>query len=113
MTRGEEEQNFNGHLVHAIFAAKPDTVAGPVHYVGQWVIFVVRRVLPEPLPLAAVSAKIARRLRAHPPQRALQSFANTYQQEWRSRTHCQTGFVVPECSESPVQPQPEIRLLAR
>jgi hypothetical protein len=112
MTRGEEEEHFNGHLVHEIFAAKPHIVGAPVPYVGKWVIFVVRRVLSARLPLAVVSGKIARRIRDEEAGRTLRSFMRSFQYQWRTRTHCQAGFVVPECSESTTHPEVAGLLLA-
>lgn len=41
-TTEEDKVAFNGHLVHAIFAAPLNKVAGPVSYAGRWVILVVR-----------------------------------------------------------------------
>jgi hypothetical protein len=99
-TPQEEKRNFNGSLVHAIFAAPLHIVAPPVSYLGLWVVFVVRNSNRVVLRLPEATHTIAERLLTAHQQDALNAFAMKYQREWRARTTCRPGFIVPKCSES-------------
>lgn len=106
-TLQEEEQDLNGHLVHAIFAAPIHRISGPVAYVGKWVIFVVRKVDRGPLGFPGATAEIGARLIRARRQAALKDFLVRYRREWRTKTSCRTGYVVPGCSESDESPPSE------
>ncbi|HEX4435323.1 MAG TPA: peptidylprolyl isomerase [Solirubrobacteraceae bacterium] len=106
-TPGEEERNFDGELVRAIFAAPLHVVGGPVRYAGHWVIFVVRQANRGPyvLPTDVTAAESALNV-AHQ-QVALKAFSAKYQREWKTRTICSTRFVIANCSESHEQLPPQ------
>jgi hypothetical protein len=108
----QEEQNFNGHLVHAIFTAPLEKIIGPVSYAGKWVIFVVRGVNRGPLGVPAITAEFTERLLSAHRQLALKAFIARYRREWRARTFCGAGYVVPGCSESHENSELEVDPLA-
>jgi foldase protein PrsA len=96
----EEAHRDNGALVHAIFAAKLGTVAGPVRFHHAWALVVVRKVVPARIkPLAAVREEIAKRLASERRALARQSFIAAYRRKWIARTDCRPGFVVQKCSQ--------------
>ena len=91
-TPQEEEHDLNGHLVHAIFAAPAQKMAGPVSYLGNWVIFVVRHTDREP-------PEVPQGLLRTRQQQALAAFVSRYRRRWRAETVCRAGFIVSRCSE--------------
>jgi len=89
----------NGKLVHMIFAATPGRVAGPAIFNGQWVLAVVRKLIPAGIqPLAAVRGELSKTLAAERRQRALKRFAAAYIRKWTASTSCSPGYVVQRCS---------------
>jgi hypothetical protein len=97
--------NFTGTpekaaLVSAIFAARPGTVGRPIRLERNWVIFVVRKVLPpRPRPLAKVHAEVLTRLRASRQRELRARFDSEYTKLWRSKTICRSGYVAPGCPQ--------------
>jgi parvulin-like peptidyl-prolyl cis-trans isomerase-like protein len=99
-TPSEESHEDNGRLVHAIYAAKLGTVAGPVRFHHGWALAVVRKILPARIrPLMAVEDGIVSRLTSQRRERARQRFIEAYRRKWVARTDCRPGFVVQKCSE--------------
>jgi foldase protein PrsA len=91
---------FNTGLLHAIFAARPGRLSGPVSFNDAWTLLVVRRVEPgEFIPLATIEPWISKRLLDGRRRRALARFAGPYSAKWRSRTSCSVRFVVAKCKQ--------------
>lgn len=99
-TPQEEEQDLNGRLMHTVFAAPIHKTVGPVDYFGKWVIFVVRDIDRGPLGSAQGTTEATEHILRARRQVALQAFILQYRREWRTKTYCRDGFVVPDCSES-------------
>ena len=87
-------------LLRAIFDAPIEQVAGPVKYVGRWVILVVRNASQGAYVLPADAERVAARLDKRRRQRAFTAFLSQLQHRWKARTICRIGFVVPMCAES-------------
>ncbi len=92
-------------LVHAVFAARPGQITGPVRAtpatqptVTDYYLFEVTGERPaSPQPLGRVTGQIRQTLAEQERPRALAAFTRAYELRWRSRTLCATGYVVPEC----------------
>jgi len=99
-TAYEAAHRSNGKLVHAIFAATPDKLAGPVPFKERWVLLVVRRIVPGTRkPIDQVAEAIATRLLAQRRNTIEPGFLGAYRSRWRKRTKCRPGFVVQQCAE--------------
>lgn len=110
-TPGEEERNFDGGLVHAIFAAPLHKLGGPVRYAGNWVIFIVRSVDYGSYVLPADATTVGERLQEARRQDTLRAFRAKYAHEWKARTICHTAYIVSRCSESSETPSGSNSLL--
>jgi foldase protein PrsA len=87
-------------LDHAIFAAKPNVLSGPVRIELGYYVFVVRRVYPPvQKPLAQVAASIRRELPNVLYHRALATFVKEWRKRWTARTDCRPGYVVAKCRQ--------------
>jgi hypothetical protein len=99
-TPAEAKNRRNGQLVHMIFAATPGRVAGPALFNGEWVLAVVRRLIPAGIqPLVAVRHELSKTLATARRRRALKRFTAAYMRKWSARTSCSTGFTVQKCSQ--------------
>jgi hypothetical protein len=99
-TPAEAARFPNGQLVHTIFAATPGRVAGPARYNGQWVLAVVRKLIPSAIqPLGVVRGELSKTLAADRRKQSLKRFAATYVRRWTANTSCSPGYVVQQCSE--------------
>ncbi|MFI5091171.1 MAG: peptidyl-prolyl cis-trans isomerase [Terriglobales bacterium] len=88
-------------LDHAIFAAKPNTLSGPVHISLGYYVFEVKRVIPPvQRTLAQVQASIRPQLPMILYKQALLEFVKAWRERWRARTDCQAGYVVAKCRQS-------------
>lgn len=93
-------------LVHAVFAARPYRVEGPVLAaaaarpgVTEYFLFEVtggRAASREPL--SQVSEQIDRTLTRQAKERSLAQFTSSWERHWRLRTLCAPEDLVPECS---------------
>jgi hypothetical protein len=109
----EDAHRENGRMVRAIFATPPGRIGGPVIFHGKWVLLVVRRLVPGRIkPFESVRAVIAEGLSAGRQRRALTSFLDAYQHEWRAKTYCDADYIVQRCSEYRGRPVPADALLA-
>ncbi len=99
-TPAEAAKLPNGQLVHMIFAATPGRVAGPALYNGQWVLVVVRNLIPAGVqPLAVVRGELSKTLAAERRAQSLKRFAAAYVRRWTASTSCSPGYVVQKCSQ--------------
>jgi hypothetical protein len=89
-----------GKLAHMIFAATPGRVAGPARFFDDWVLAVVRKLIPAGIqPLAAVRRELSKTLAVARRERTLKRFAAAYVRNWSARTSCSAGYVVQKCSQ--------------
>jgi hypothetical protein len=87
-------------LDHAIFAAKPNVLSGPVKIsLGYYVFEVKRTHPPRPSTLAQVQTKIRRELPKELYKEALVAFVRIWRARWTARTNCQPSYVVPKCRQ--------------
>jgi len=87
-------------IVKAIFAARPNTLEGPVMLNGLYAFFQVTRIMPGGLqPLSQVRSSIEASLASRVRQRARASFLEGWRSKWTAKTSCQAGFVVQGCRQ--------------
>jgi len=87
-------------LDHAIFAAKPNVLSGPVGISLGYYIFEVKRVHPpEQKTLAQVQATIRQQLPEILYKQALAAFIKAWRERWRARTDCRPSYVVTNCRQ--------------
>jgi parvulin-like peptidyl-prolyl isomerase len=87
-------------LDHAIFAAKPNVLSGPVGIsLGYYVFEVKRTHPPQQKTLAQVQAAIKQQLPEILYKRALAAFVRGWRHRWRARTDCRPGYVVTKCRQ--------------
>jgi parvulin-like peptidyl-prolyl isomerase len=98
-------------LDHAIFAARPSVLSGPVGIsLGYYVFRVTRTYPPHQYTFAEVQSRIRAELSNLLYKQELTSFITTWRRRWRPRTDCQPGYVVPKCrqfSSSSSKPEQE------
>lgn len=87
-------------LDHAIFAAKPNVLSGPVGIsLGYYVFEVKRTYPPHQKTLAQSQAAIKQQLPNEMYKQALVAFISTWRLRWRARTDCEAGYVVTKCRQ--------------
>jgi PPIC-type PPIASE domain len=87
-------------LSKAIFAAKLDTLTGPVTIrLGSYVFEAKSQTPGYERPLKQVEAQIRGEIAKEAQTRTFAAYMNSWKRRWTARTHCQPGFVVPKCSE--------------
>ena len=87
-------------LDHAIFAAKPNVLSGPVAINLGYYVFEVKRTYPaQQKTLAQSEAAIKAELPQSLYLQALTSFITKWRERWTAQTDCQPGYVVPKCSQ--------------
>jgi foldase protein PrsA len=102
-----------GPLERAIYAARVNTLTGPVKEDVDYSLFEIKHITPgRQQTLPEVRERIRRKLSAERQQRALAEFARQWQSRWSARTSCRAGYVIPGCrqykgrltSENPFNP---------
>ena len=87
-------------LDHAIFAAKPNVLSGPVGISLGYYVFEVKRTLPpHQKTLAQVQATIRQELPKILYKQVLVEFIKGWRQRWTARTDCRAGYVVTHCRQ--------------
>lgn len=87
-------------LDHAIFAARPNVLSGPVKINLGYYVFEVKRMLPPvQKPLAEVQLSIRQQLPEILYNHALVAFVSAWRERWTARTDCQPGYVVAKCRQ--------------
>jgi hypothetical protein len=90
----------NGALLRTIFSAHVGVIAPPVEYNNEWVLVLVRQLLPGRLePLKNQRAKIVKLLTQRRRQVAVARFLTAYTKRWTARTSCSAGYIVPRCKQ--------------
>jgi foldase protein PrsA len=113
VVKGQEEKALDA----AVFAAKANTLQGPVKTPFGVYVFRVKHTTPgTKQTLAQSEASIKQQLTATGQQSALTNFVKNFKKKWKAKTDCRTGFVVMDCkqykepktgapSSTPVTPQ--------
>jgi hypothetical protein len=87
-------------ILRAIFAAKANTLVGPLPLNGMWCFFQVTHVVPGVVqPLASVQGAIARQLASDRQRRELPRLVAAWRAKWIARTDCRPGYVVQKCRQ--------------
>jgi hypothetical protein len=87
-------------LDHAIFAAKPHLLSGPVGISLGYYVFKVTRTYPaRQYSFTQAGPKIMRVLPKTLYKAAFAAYVRGWRQRWRARTDCQPGYVVPKCRQ--------------
>ena len=96
VVKGQEQKALDA----AIFAAKPNTLTGPVKTPFGYYIFEVTAVHPpSQQTLAQVKESIKQQLTAQQQQGALTKFVASFKKKWEGRTDCRTEYVVMDCKQ--------------
>jgi hypothetical protein len=94
-------------LDHAVFAAQPGSLGGPVAVpsAGTFYVFRVLETIPRHVkPLREVAGRIRQTLMASQQQSAYEALVAGWLRRWRQRTSCHHGYVIAECREGPPLP---------
>jgi hypothetical protein len=109
----EAAHAVNRELVHAIYAAPAGQISQPIFYAGLWIIFIVRSIRHSPLPLSVVEPAVQRAAKQGRVLSAFEQFFSRHRREQQAQTTCGKGYVVPGCSQSGEQLDPEaVRLFS-
>ena len=98
VSQGQQDRAFD----QAAFSAKKGAIVGPVK--GQFGYYVLRVTTITPArqtPLAEARAQIRALLQQQGQQTKMSSFIRDFQDRWRGKTNCRTGYVVPLCKNAP------------
>jgi foldase protein PrsA len=96
VVKGQEQKA----LSEAIFAAKPNTLEGPVKTPFGYYIFEVTAVhASSQQTLAQVKESIKQQLQSQGQQTALTKFVAEFRKKWEGRTECRKEYVVMDCKE--------------
>jgi len=98
VSQGQQDRAFD----QAAFTAKKGVIVGPVK--GQFGYYVIRVVAITPAQqtsLAAARAQIRALLQQQGQQAKMASFIRDFQNRWKAKTNCRTGYVVQLCSNAP------------
>lgn len=92
-------------LDHAIFAARPNVLSGPVGISLGYYVFKVTHTYPaHQETLAQAEPTIKRQLPEGRYKEAFYAYAKRWREIWRAKTDCQPGYVVPKCRQSKLTP---------
>lgn len=87
-------------LDHAIFAAKPGVLSGPVKINLGYYVFSVKRIFPpHQKTLVQSRAAIRQQLPNTLFKKALVAFVKAWRMKWKDRTNCRAGYVVSKCRQ--------------
>jgi len=98
VTQGQQDRAFD----QAAFSARKGVVVGPIK--GQFGYYLIRVVAITPArqtPLADARAQIRALLQQQGAQTKMSSFVRDFQDRWRGKTNCRTGYVVQLCKNAP------------
>lgn len=95
VVKGEEEKA----LSEAVFAAKTNSLLGPIKTPFGYYIFEVTKILPAvSAPLSSLESEISTEITTTNSQKALSKFVEEFKKKWQGRTECREGYVVPDCA---------------
>jgi foldase protein PrsA len=96
VVKGQEQKALDA----AIFAAKPNTLTGPIKTPFGYYLFEVTAVHPpSQQSLAQVKESIKQQLTAQQQQTALSAFVKEFKKKWEARTDCRKEYVVMDCKQ--------------
>jgi foldase protein PrsA len=98
VSQGQQEPALD----KAVFAAKKGELQGPVKTQFGFYVFQVQKITPKSQQtLDQAKATIRGILASENQQKALDSFIKDFQNEWREKTECRSGYVTADCSNAP------------
>jgi len=98
VSQGQQDRAFD----QAAFAARKGVIVGPVK--GQFGYYLVRVTTITPAqqtPLADARSQIRALLQQQGAQTKMNTFIGDFQNRWKSKTNCRTGYVVQLCKNAP------------
>ncbi len=98
VSQGQQDRAFD----QAAFTARKGVIVGPVK--GQFGYYLIRVTAITPAaqtPLAQARAQIRALLQSQGSQSKMSSFIRDFQDRWKSKTNCRTGYVVQLCKNAP------------
>ena len=96
VTKGTTEAQLDA----ALFAAKANTLSGPVKTPFGYYIFEVKSIKPgNQEPLSKVEQSIKQTLITQAQQKNLSNFIKNFKKKWQGKTDCRSGYVVANCKQ--------------
>jgi foldase protein PrsA len=98
VSQGQQDRAFD----QAAFGARKGVIVGPVK--GQFGYYLIRVTAVTPAqqtPLSQARAQIRALLQNQGTQTKMSSFIRDFQDRWKSKTNCRTGYVVQLCKNAP------------
>lgn len=97
VTKGQQEKALDD----AVFAAKKDTIVGPVKtQFGYYVVKVTKITAKDQQSLKEATPTIKSLLASQNQQKALDKFVKDYRKKWKDRTNCRDGYVIQDCKNA-------------
>src|SRR4051794_11011026 len=98
VAKGQQEKAFDD----AIFGAKKGAIVGPVKTQFGYYVFRVTKITPaSQQSLAQTKETIKNLLKSQNQQNALNKFVKTFRSDYKKKTDCKKGFVIPDCKNAP------------
>jgi foldase protein PrsA len=96
VVKGQQEPKLDA----AMFAAKPNTLTGPLKTSYGYYVFEVKSVAPSShQSLAQAQASIKGQLTAQQEQKALSDFVKRFKSRWKAKSDCRAAYVVVDCKQ--------------
>jgi len=98
VSQGQQDRAFD----QAAFGARKGVIVGPIK--GQFGYYVIRVTAITPAqqtPLSQARSQIRALLQSQGTQTKMNSFIRDFQDRWKSKTNCRTGYVVQLCKNAP------------
>jgi foldase protein PrsA len=98
VAKGQQEPALD----KAVFEAEKGELVGPVKTQFGYYVFQVQKVTPaSQQTLEQAKATIRGILQSENQQKALDSFIKDFQEKWKEKTNCRSGYVTQDCSNAP------------
>jgi foldase protein PrsA len=98
VSQGQQDRAFD----QAAFRAKKGVIVGPVKGQFGWYLVRVTAITPaDQTSLADARAQIRTLLQQQGQQQKMGTFVRDFQNRWRDKTNCRTGYVVQLCKNAP------------
>jgi foldase protein PrsA len=100
VAKGQQEKAFD----KAIFAARKGELTGPVKTQFGYYVFEVTKVTKASQQTLGQSRETIKGiLRSQQEQKALDAFIKTFRKDYKEKTNCAKGYVIPDCKNAPPQ----------
>jgi foldase protein PrsA len=100
VAKGQQEKAFDD----AIFEAKKGQTVGPIKTQFGYYVFQVTKVTEaSQQTLAQTKETIRNLLKSENQQKALNKFVTDFRKEYKEKTNCGKGYVIPDCKNAPKQ----------